>query len=44
MTKEVKPQRIFLVHQHGRRLVVLAHLYSRCYVMLEILYGAARYL
>ena len=29
--KEDKPNFFFLVHQHGRRLVVLGHQYGRCY-------------
>ena len=31
--KELNSQRIFLVHQHGRRFIVLEHRYGRCDVM-----------
>ena len=33
MRKEFNSQRIFLVHQHGRRFIVLEHQYGRCDVM-----------
>ena len=33
MRKELNSQRIFLVHQHGRRFIVLEHQYGRRDVM-----------
>ena len=33
MRKEFNSQRIFLVHQHGRRFIVLEHQYGRRDVM-----------
>ena len=33
MRKDFNSQRIFFVHQHGRRFIVLQHQYGRCDVM-----------
>ena len=33
MRKELNAERIFLVHQHGRRFIVLEHEYGRRDVM-----------
>ena len=33
MRKEFNSQRIYWVHEHGRRFIVLEHQYGRCDVM-----------